>query len=61
MKANEIVEMLLNHLPDTSFFDDPSWDWAWDELSGDAQDQVKDARAKANAFLMENKEEVVVE
>lgn len=51
---DKIVRILLEHLPDTGFFDDPSWDWAWEELSSDAQENVKNARAKAVAFLMEN-------
>ena len=48
----EAVDLLLDTLPDTCMFDDdPSWDWAWNELSGDAQSRVKFARDEAIAAL----------
>lgn len=50
------VTNLKNALPD-SYHDDESWSWAWDELSGEAQDTVKSIRDAANALLEELKEE----
>lgn len=51
-RACTIIEMLLNHLPDNTYYDeDPSWEWAWEELSPDAQDNVQKARAMAAEFL----------
>jgi hypothetical protein len=45
------VEMLLAVLPDSIRDDDPTWEYCWNELSGDAQEQVKDARREALRFL----------
>lgn len=42
---------LLGHLPDSEHSGDESWDWCWNELSGRAQDSVKDMRAMARALL----------
>jgi hypothetical protein len=48
----EVIDLLLDTLPDTcQFSDDPSWGWAWNELSGQAQDRVKFARDGANVAL----------
>ncbi len=48
----ESIELLMDTLPDTcQFDDDPSWNWAWVELSGQAQDRVKFARDGAKAAL----------
>jgi hypothetical protein len=65
MKTNEQIEMftltrtmlsnLLDILPDTKAFDgvDPSWGFAWNELSDDAQALVKEGR-KLTLEAMEN-------
>jgi len=50
-KVREIIKKLLSNLPDSIHDDDESWQWCWDELGGDAQDAVKDARDEANKFL----------
>jgi hypothetical protein len=50
-RARTIIEMLLNHLPNNVYYDDPTWDYAWEELSLDAQDNVQKARAMAADFL----------
>lgn len=48
MKQSEIIQLLLNHLPDSNFYNgDDCWDWCWNELSDEAQEAVKDARQKA--------------
>ena len=54
MNERDIIKLLLDVLPDTCLFDDdPSWDWAWNELSGDAQERVKWARIEAEKWLTE--------
>jgi len=53
-KTIEVIILLLNHLPDSNHIDiDESWDWCWEELSGDAQEEVKLARDKAYQLLSE--------
>lgn len=47
----EIVQLLVNHLPDSNHHDDPTWEIAWDELSDDAQEEVKNARRAAWEFI----------
>ena len=46
----EIQAVLMDakkHLPDTTEFPgDESWDWAWNELSDEAQESVKAARER---------------
>ena len=51
-KVRAIILQLLEHLPD-SYHKDKSWVWCWDELSGDAQDLVKNIRKEANKLLGE--------
>jgi hypothetical protein len=50
-RAYTVIEILLNHLPDSAYYDDSTWDFAWEELGSDAQDNVKRARAMAMDFL----------
>ena len=54
-REQALAEVLLNtikHLPDSnSFREDESWHHCWNELSGEAQDAVKEARRKAFAIL----------
>lgn len=50
MMPYEVLQDLLNHLPDSFHEDDPSWDWAWNELSDEAQASVKAVRARAMEF-----------
>lgn len=58
-EAKLIIE-LLDVLPDSPRpYDgdderDESWMWAWEELSSEAQEKVKQVRNKANLFLEEN-------
>ena len=40
-------------LPDSRHGDDESWRWCWEELSGDAQDEVKRVRDIARRVLEE--------
>ncbi len=49
--ALEIINILLDHLPDSVHSDDESWDWCWNELSGNAQEEVKQVREAALNFL----------
>lgn len=44
-----IIKDLLNALPDSGYEGrgDESWDWCWNELSSEAQDEVKAVRARA--------------
>ena len=51
--AGVVIKKLLSNLPDSIHDDDESWQWCWDELSGDAQDAVKDARVEAGKALVE--------
>lgn len=46
----EIVQLLVDHLPDTKQ-GDVTWEWAWNELSDDAQEAVKNARRAAWEFV----------
>jgi len=50
-EAKKIINTLLASLPDSIHPDDESWDWCWEELSGDAQEEVKEARRIALNFL----------
>ena len=50
MTPYEIVQLLLDHLPDSTH-DDKSWDWCWNELSDDAQKQIKTTRRAAREFI----------
>jgi len=50
-KVEALIEHLLKVLPDARHADDSSWDWCWNELSGEAQDAVWDARRAANETL----------
>jgi hypothetical protein len=53
----EIIQMLIDHLPDTYHYpDDQTWTWAWQELSGDAQEAVKTARRSAQKFISEHQQ-----
>ncbi len=42
-----LLKEVLKILPDTRIFDehDPSWEYAWNELSSDAQEMVGASRA----------------
>ena len=47
-----LIGELLDHLPDSSKWqDDETWEWCWNELSGEAQDKVKLVRCQAIALL----------
>lgn len=50
-KVKKVINALLDNLPDSIHLDDESWDWCWEELSGDAQEEVKEARRIALNFL----------
>jgi len=49
----EVIKLLLNHLPDTEFYKEPCWQYCWDELDDDAQEEVKNARRKALEYIDE--------
>jgi hypothetical protein len=51
MRLAELVETLLNALPDSDHPEDETWNWAWDQLSDDAQEAVKKARMAASSVL----------
>jgi len=55
-KAVEMVEALLNVLPDSIHEQGGDWTWCWDELSGESQDEVKEVRKRARAFISERNE-----
>jgi len=52
-EAEKAIKIALKTLPDSEHEDD-SWDFAWEELSGDAQDFVKDTRLILFTWLKEN-------
>ncbi len=49
-EATRIIRLLRNHLPD-SYHEGEDWNWGWDELSGESQDEVKAVRKQANEWL----------
>ena len=51
MDVIEIVKTLLDVLPDSRHDDANCWIWCWNELDGDAQEQVKQARALGQNYL----------
>lgn len=51
MTPHEIIQLLLNHLPDSIHYHDESWDWCWNELGDDAQEAVKIVRRTAWEFI----------
>jgi hypothetical protein len=52
MTADEVILKLLSVLPDNEILhDDISWGWCWDELSDEAQEEVKKARRMALDYL----------
>jgi hypothetical protein len=54
MTADEVIKKLLEVLPDNEIHDnDISWEWAWDELSDIAQEEVKEAREMVLDYLRE--------
>lgn len=54
IKYIEIIQLLLNHLPDNEYYEDPTWEYAWEELSNSAQEAVKAAGKVAWEFINEN-------
>lgn len=51
-EAKTLIKDLLAHLPDNIKHDeDETWSWCWNELSDQAQIQVKETRKKARDFL----------
>lgn len=50
-EIKKVINLLLDNLPDSIHEDDESWNWCWEELSGEAQEQVKAVRAVALNFL----------
>lgn len=57
-EAKKVINALLANLPDSIHTDDESWDWCWEELSGEAQEEVKRAREAAIIFLKETPRDV---
>ena len=51
LEAITVIKTLLDLLPDSEHVEDETWNWCWDELSGDSQDAVKKARKVAADFL----------
>ena len=52
--SHAIIKKLLDCLPDNGTHpDDPSWTWGWDELSGEAQDEVQAVRQEATQLLLD--------
>uniref|UniRef100_A0A6M3KUX0 Uncharacterized protein n=1 Tax=viral metagenome TaxID=1070528 RepID=A0A6M3KUX0_9ZZZZ len=47
-QTKQLIEDLLNHLPDNN----ECWGWCWDELNDEAQKDIKRLRRKANLFLV---------
>ena len=56
MDASFVIRTLLDVLPDTDSKTDVCWEWCWNELGDDAQEEVKAARKIANDWLHENQE-----
>ena len=50
-EAKEVIELLINNLPDSDADKEQDWEWCWDALSCDSQDDVKKARRVAKDFL----------
>ncbi len=50
-KAQAVIVKLLKVLPDSIHDHDASWGYCWNELSDDAQEQVKAAGREAAWFL----------
>ncbi len=51
-KIIEVINTLLDHLPDSNH-NDKSWKWCWETLSGDAQEEVKEARSRSYQLVSE--------
>ncbi len=51
-KLEQVINQLLSCLPDSDH-NDPCWEWCWDELNDEAQQQVKEARRMALNYLHE--------
>lgn len=49
--THKVIKMLLAVLPDSIRDYDPSWEYCWNELSDDAQEQVVEARHEAMQLL----------
>jgi len=47
----KLLRLILTVLPDSYHPDDESWSWAWDELSYEAQEEVKRLRSEIVKFL----------
>lgn len=59
-EAINIVKSLLAVLPDSEQWSKRGkdcWRWCWDELSDDAQEEVKAARKAAATWLKQQKQE----
>lgn len=57
-EIKKLINLLLDNLPDSIHSEDESWDWCWNELSGEAQEQVKKVRTEALKLLKgENSED----
>jgi len=54
-KAIELLRLALTVSPgiDHPGCDDDSWEWAWDELSGEAQDEIRRVNDEIGKFLEE--------
>lgn len=51
---NELIKRLCDCLPDNGHHpDDETWRYCWQELSSDAQDDVKDVRRAAEQFMLD--------
>lgn len=58
MDAKDVIEGLLSVLPDSIHTEHETrcWDWCWDELDNEAQEEVKKYRKYAELFLQDWKE-----
>jgi len=52
-KMASTIGELMSNLPDSIHPTNESWDWCWDDLDGDAQEEVKTARFGAAKLLSE--------
>ena len=47
----DIIQELLDALPDSAVPFAPDWDWCWNELNEDSQAHVKSVRERATAHI----------
>jgi len=55
-EASTLIKRMIGVMPDSRHAEDESWEWCWDDLSGDAQELVKNQLGAACKWLAANEE-----